>query len=94
MQRKDKIYPDKIEVEKIISLIKIIENYHALHKVFPQNLKTFLKENLVRREQLLNPWGYPYIYEVTNDGKTFKLLSVGKDGFRNTDDDTDITWRE
>lgn len=92
LTRGSKIYPDKNEIDRIVGTIKDLEHYYASHQIFPQNLNVFVKEGIMEQACLLNPWGYPYIYEVAKDGKSFKFISVGKDGGKNTDDDTVFTW--
>ncbi|MCS7263476.1 MAG: type II secretion system major pseudopilin GspG [Armatimonadetes bacterium] len=40
---------------------------------------------LKQRQVPVDPWGNPYLYE--SDGENFVLLSAGKDGQPNTEDD-------
>ncbi len=89
---KGELYPDKTEIDRIANVISGLEYYHALHKMFPNNLNSLVKEEFVKKEFLKNPWGYPYIYEIAKDKESIKLISLGKDGKQNTDDDSVIAW--
>ncbi|MBL8746858.1 MAG: type II secretion system protein GspG [Phycisphaerae bacterium] len=43
--------------------------------------------------QVTDPWGHPYVYELTQEGHTFRLYSKGPDGIAATPDDVRYTWR-
>lgn len=43
--------------------------------------------------QMTDPWGHPYQYELTQEGKAFRLYSMGPDGVAATPDDVRYTWR-
>jgi len=45
------------------------------------------------QDQLEDPWGNPFEYEVVDNGEAFFLRSVGEDGQAGTDDDLELYRR-
>lgn len=43
--------------------------------------------------QKTDPWKHPYVYEVTQEGKAFRLYSMGPDGLAATPDDVQYKWK-
>jgi hypothetical protein len=43
--------------------------------------------------QKTDPWKHPYVYEVTQEGKAFRLYSMGPDGLAATGDDVRYEWK-
>lgn len=58
------------------------ENEH-----YPDNLQTIISGNPIRARWTSDAWGQPYLYEVSEDKKSFKLISKGKDKTLGTQDD-------
>ncbi len=72
-------------------------DYHYIRKgrypsenQFPIWLEKNTKENNIR-SVLVDNWGSPFIYATSRKNKSFTMLSKGKDGLLNTDDDMYIT---
>ena len=68
-----------------MDILKGLKKYYALHKQYPENLNDLVKENFIKKEWLVNPWGYPYTYEIDKNRKSFKVISLGKDGTQNSE---------
>lgn len=77
-------YPDGKQ-EWIMDISKGLKKYYALHKQYPESLNDLLRENFIKKDWLVNPWGYLYIYEIDKERKSFKLISLGKDGKQNSE---------
>lgn len=77
-------YPEGKQ-EWIMDILKGLKKYYALHKQYPENLNDLVKENFIKKEWLVNPWGYPYTYEIDKNRKSFKVISLGKDGTQNSE---------
>ena len=77
-------YPEDKQ-EWIMDILKGLKKYYVLHKKYPENLNDLFREDFIKKEWLVNPWGYPYVYEVDKDRKSFKLISLGKDGTQNSE---------
>lgn len=59
-------------------------------KQFPGWLLENSKENNMR-SVLLDNWGNQFLYATTNNNRRFTLISMGKDGKLNSEDDMYIT---
>lgn len=77
-------YPEGKQ-EWIMDILKGLKKYYALHKQYPENLNDLVKEDFIKKEWLVNPWGYPYTYEIDKNRKSFKVISLGKDGTQNSE---------
>jgi uncharacterized protein YfaS (alpha-2-macroglobulin family) len=73
------------------SLMKALQRFQKLHKRFPtkrEGLDVLVREKLLSRAALLDPWGNPYRLEGDPDPVTYVLLSSpGMDGRWGTVDD-------
>jgi general secretion pathway protein G len=74
----------KNECEAIVS--SLIDHYTNTGK-YPDHLKEIISSNPLRRDWTTDQWKNPYHYALKNAGKDFELVSAGKDGKFNTDDD-------
>lgn len=82
----DKTNPKKNH-EVMNDIVRGLEHYHSSYQHYPEDLFELVKDNPIRKKWLTDPWGHPYIYEVDPNKKSYKLISLGKDGKRNTKDD-------
>ena len=73
------------------SLMKALQRFQKLHKRFPtkqEGLDVLVREKLITRAALRDPWGNPYRLEGDPDPVTYVLLSsAGLDGRWGTVDD-------
>jgi hypothetical protein len=71
------IYPD-CRKEWLYEIDAGIEKYHALNNEYPENLAALIPGDYVKKEWMVNPFGFSYIYRVANDRKTYSLISPGR----------------
>jgi hypothetical protein len=67
-------------------LIEKIENYKARTGTYPDSLEAIIDPtDPIEKKQILDQWGNIYLLRTT--GSSFELLSAGKDGNPETEDD-------
>ncbi len=77
---------DGASTEVVESLKEQIEAYKTKNGSYPVSLSVLIDPtDPIEKRQTLDPWGAPYIYRTTRSG--FELLSAGKDGRPDTEDD-------
>lgn len=54
----------------------------------------YIKRAMIKNNEIFDPWGHAYRYEAVDEGKTYKLWSVGPDGQDGTDDDISTEQEE
>ncbi|MFO0832103.1 MAG: type II secretion system protein GspG [Phycisphaerales bacterium] len=64
---------------------KAVEAYRSSHGAYPASLSTLSGE--VPPQFETDNWNNPYVYEVSGDGQSFTIRSMGPDGMDNTSDD-------
>jgi len=73
-------------------MTKIHELLKAEKKQFntyPKELSIIIRNNPLHRNLTLDVWGNTFSYSVTKDGADYNLVSKGRDGILNTDDDVE-----
>ncbi len=80
-------YGEKKTAEKIdrIELI-LVEEKNALG-IYPEKLNIIIRNNPLRNKITLDYWNNEFIYEQKENGLGYILISKGKDGILNTEDD-------
>ena len=63
-----------------------IETFYYEIGFYPKNLDTLIAQNYVSKNDLLDPWGMEYNYELLSQ-KAYKIYSSGTDGKKGTADD-------
>ena len=81
-------YSNKKETYKKLLKIEtlLIDNKKA-DGIYPEQLEHIIRNNPFRQNINQDSWGNPYHYQVLDQGAQFVLVSKGKDGILNTDDD-------
>ena len=77
----------KKTIEKITAIQELLDEEKKVFEIYPKKLKVIIRNNPLRKGLLQDGWGNDFKYEPLNDGKSFLLFSVGKDGVTNTEDD-------
>jgi general secretion pathway protein G len=84
----------------LAAIAQALEDYASAHGgTYPANLEALLANGeddsgyLYGRSTLVpDPWRRPYLYEVSADGRKFRLQSLGRDGKPGgSDDDEDMS---
>jgi hypothetical protein len=73
--------------KKCMNTVEYLNKYKSHANNFPPDLEKMTGNSPVRREWIKDGWGNPLVYSVTENGNNFLLLSKGKDGKGNTEDD-------
>lgn len=84
------VYPDLEEngtTEKLTEISKILEKEKAVLGFYPKELKTIIRNNPLRKHITKDSWDNEFQYELSSDGKSYILFSLGKDRTPNTQDD-------
>ena len=68
-------------------IVLSLTDYYKQKNKYPNNLSTLISNNPMRQCWYKDHWGNSYSYRTDNDGKTFTLISAGRDGKFNTKDD-------
>lgn len=77
----------KATLEEGNRIVSAIQNHHSHSGKYPPDISTIIGGIPVRAGWKTDEWGESYIYEITNNGQDFKLLSKGKDRILGTEDD-------
>lgn len=77
---------EHIAKSRIISIRFAIETYYYENGSYPKNLNMLFEQKFLSNEDLIDPWGREYIYELFSQ-RSYRLYSSGKDGLKETSDD-------
>ncbi len=77
-------------VEMFVLTTNIEERARDSTGVLPATLDEAASK--LNESQVTDPWGHKYVYELTQEGKAFRLFSMGPDGVAATPDDEQYTW--
>lgn len=68
-------------------IITAINSYYKQKNKFPDSLSVIISNNPMRKSWNKDGWNNPYHYSSSKNGTSFSLISSGKDGKFNTNDD-------
>jgi len=68
-------------------IVSSLTDYFQHKNRYPNDLKTIVNNNPLRQNWYKDHWDNNYSYKTGNNGKTFTLISAGKDGKFDTKDD-------
>ncbi len=74
-------------VEKLVAIEKLLEAEKKQFGVYPEELNTILRNNPMHRNLLFDSWDNSFLYELSEDNLTYCVISMGKDGKFQTNDD-------
>ena len=74
------------QMTQIHELLKVEKKQFS---TYPKQLNTIIRNNPLHRNLTLDIWGNTFSYNVTKDGADYNLVSKGRDGILNTDDDVE-----
>lgn len=87
----------KLNVTKMETLSTSIERYRLEFNSYPAKLEDLMTASadikrdgkiftpFVQEDELKDIWGYPYIYRVENNQRSYSLSSLGSDGIEGGD---------
>jgi len=68
-------------------IVSAIQRYHERSGKYPADISTLTQGIPIRSGWTTDGWGEEYVYQVTDDGRAFRLVSKGKDRALGTEDD-------
>ena len=80
-------YGTKKTAEKIAEIELILEKEKSSLGIYPEKLNTIIRNNPFRKNITSDYWNNEFFYELAENGQTYVLISKGKDGILETDDD-------
>ncbi len=80
------LFCDSKTKKKIKQITKILEEEKSILGTYPQKLDIIVRNNPLRKTITKDCWGNAFHYNLINKD-TYELISVGKDGIFNTEDD-------
>ncbi|MCG1037079.1 type II secretion system protein GspG [Polaribacter sp. DS7-9] len=80
------IFPEKTKNE-IVEITERMEKWNEKFGKYPNELNELIGNNPMRQEWKKDSWNRPYKYYVTENGKSFLIVSAGSDGKFETEDD-------
>lgn len=79
------------KVEMFVISTNIEERIHGSGGTLPATLDEVVSS--LKKEQVTDPWGQKYFYEVTQNGSAYRLFSAGPDKTPGTADDVRYEWK-
>ncbi|WP_340155040.1 type II secretion system protein GspG [uncultured Winogradskyella sp.] len=73
--------------EKIVEINKILEKERTDIGNYPEELKTIIRNNPLRKNITKDYWGNEFFYQQLENGESYTIISKGKDGVLKTEDD-------
>ena len=73
--------------KKIIAIQQLLEKEKEVFHNYPEELKTIIRNNPLRKDLLKDAWNNDFRYQQLVNGKSYTIISLGKDGILNTEDD-------
>lgn len=83
---KDSILYSKHTDSELTEIAKELDNYFYNHKNYPNDFEEFVRTKPIWGHWKTDSWGNKYLYQQ-HDSLDYKLISSGKDGKFNTEDD-------
>ena len=80
-------YGEKKTIKKINEIELILEKEKNSLGIYPEKLKTIIRNNPLRKKITLDYWNNEFFYEQKENGLSYVLISKGKDGILKTEDD-------
>jgi hypothetical protein len=77
----------QITKEEGLAIVRALNNYNEENKHYPDDLQTVINGNPIRARWASDAWGQSFYYKVSENKKSFKLISKGKDKTLGTADD-------
>lgn len=77
----------KLTTQKLAEIELILENEKNAFGIYPEKLNVIIRNNPFRENLITDFWNNEFFYEQTENGYSYILISKGKDGILNTDDD-------
>ncbi|MUU78124.1 hypothetical protein [Winogradskyella endarachnes] len=73
--------------KQILVINEILEKEKQAIGSYPQELKTIIRNNPLRKHITKDYWGNEFFYQQLDNGQSYILISNGKDGILKTEDD-------
>lgn len=73
--------------EKIVEIRALLEKEKEVFKKYPKELKIIIRNNPLQMHLSKDAWNNDFKYQQLENGKSYTLFSVGKDGKPSTKDD-------
>ena len=95
----------ELNIVKMENVMRALETYRLKYNSYPSSLDDLIKPGdkklegkifmkLADEDELLDIWGFPYIYKAENNNRTYTLSSLGADGIEGGDSaNSDVTKR-
>jgi hypothetical protein len=83
----DKYIKPKQTIAEGNRIMNALNQYKKNKGIYPDNIQAVIGDRPVRKGWTRDAWEQNYIYELVNEGKKFRLISMGKDKRLGTDDD-------
>jgi general secretion pathway protein G len=77
-------------LDKISKIETLLEKNKEAFGIYPEKLSDIIRNNPLRKGITIDHWGNEYHYEVKNNRTKYIIVSKGKDGVLNTNDDIKI----
>ena len=80
---------------KMQELKSSISEYQLRYNSLPSGLESLVNgengivgfQKVANQDQLLDAWGRPYLYQLENNGRSYKITSLGADGVEGGSDE-------
>jgi len=72
---------------KIVELELILEKEKKDTEIYPKKLKSIIRNNPLMQNITKDSWNNDFFYKLNSAGNNYILISKGKDGIINTEDD-------
>lgn len=77
----------KEAMEKIHTVENALNKEKESFGKYSEKLNSIIRNNPLKKDIILDYWGNEYFYRTSNNATSYQLISKGKDGLLNTDDD-------
>lgn len=68
-------------------IMEVLDQYYQVEQLYPNVIDELVTLGWVEAETLFDEWGYRFYYMASVDKDEFSLISLGKDGKLDTNDD-------
>ena len=76
--------------DTLLSMSYLLHQDKVQYGVYPENINELSRKNPIYGDMTIDSWQREVIYQKTENGTAFVLISKGKDGVLNTDDDIKV----
>jgi len=80
--------------DTLLAISYLLHQEKEQNGLFPENIIELSRKNPIYGDLTIDSWEQEIVYQKTKSGEAYTLMSKGKDGILNTDDDISMSSKD